>query len=348
MKLRRIAKSSVVVAAVALLGVGVAGMIAIAILTSESGSEFTPAAESRQAPIHTVAVESTPTPTAAPTLAAGPRPTPTATLAVIVESRSAPTTVPVESTPTPTVVPTVTVEPTSKPTATSTASIESTPIPTATPNATVVPTATVEPTATPVSAKTSSVNPTATPIQEPPKVLELPKKPEKSTLQPDRPGTGAESLGKGAGQGAVFTWEDGDATRRVVLQDDLVVQETTSNTPDDLVVAKMGADSVVRRQPRHDDNSLPVFRSESGGGLMALPGGVLLALDPEWDQAGINSFFSGNGISKDRTSELSFIENGFLVETEPGFPSLNLANELASRDGVIISSPNWWREAQPK
>ncbi len=93
---------------------------------------------------------------------------------------------------------------------------------------------------------------------------------------------------------------------------------------------------------------MPVFRSESGGELMTLPGGVLLALDPEWDLSRIDSFFLENDISKDRTSELTFIENGFFVETEPGFPSLDLANDLAAKDGVVISSPNWWREAQTK
>ena len=45
---------------------------------------------------------------------------------------------------------------------------------------------------------------------------------------------------------------------------------------------------------------------------------------------------------------MGFIENGFVVKTEPGFPSLELANELAARDGVLISSPNWWREVEAK
>jgi hypothetical protein len=146
----------------------------------------------------------------------------------------------------------------------------------------------------------------------------------------------------------VYTWEDGDRTQRVVLQDDLVVQDNTANTPDDVVVARGVGDSIVRKHPRHTQDDPPVFRSESGGGLMTLPGGVLLALDPDWDQAKVDSFFSQNGISKDRTSELDFIDNGFLVDTEPGFPSLELANELATNDGVLISSPNWWREAEAK
>ena len=45
---------------------------------------------------------------------------------------------------------------------------------------------------------------------------------------------------------------------------------------------------------------------------------------------------------------MGFLENGFLVETEPGFPSLELANALASQDGVVMSSPNWWTEIEAK
>lgn len=81
---------------------------------------------------------------------------------------------------------------------------------------------------------------------------------------------------------------------------------------------------------------------------MTLPGGVLLALDPEWDEAQIDSFFSNNGISPEQIEELGFMQNGFLVKTEAGFPSLELANSLASQDGVDISSPNWWTEVEAK
>ena len=50
----------------------------------------------------------------------------------------------------------------------------------------------------------------------------------------------------------------------------------------------------------------------------------------------------------DRVSELDYVANGFFVETEPGFPSLDLANALAVQDGVEVSSPNWAREVTPK
>ena len=182
-----------------------------------------------------------------------------------------------------------------------------------------------------------------------PTTLDLPELPDKS--QPPAPpterstrGAGPEQAASASGQGAAYTWEDGDRTIRVVLQDDLVVQKTAANAPDDVVVVKAGGDSIVQKQAKHGQDSRPVFRSESGGELMTLPGGVLLALDPEWDQARVETFFSQNGISADRTSELGFIENGFLVKTGPGFPSLELANALAGQDRVLVSSPNWWRE----
>ena len=359
MKLRRLAKSSIVVGAVALLGGAVAVLIAIAALTSEPEIEYTPAAEHQQAPIPTLVVEPTPTPTAAATLAVGPNPTPATTPTAQVESRSAPAAVPtveVEPKSAPTVAPIVTIETTPKVTTSPTVSVETRSAPAALPTVkveptstpTVVPTVKAVPTPAPTAVPVLTVNPAATPVLEPPKNAEKPEKPQQLSTRPNRSALEAESQAKGSGQGTVFTWEDGDTTRRVVLQDELVVQETAANTVDDVVVVEGVGDSIVQRQPRHDQNSLPVFRSESGDGLMTLPGGVLLALEPEWDQAKVDGFFSENGISKDRTSELDFIENGFLVETEPGFPSLNLANELAAKSGVIISSPNWWREAQPK
>ena len=81
---------------------------------------------------------------------------------------------------------------------------------------------------------------------------------------------------------------------------------------------------------------------------MTLPGGVLLALDPEWDKAQVDSFLSDNGISPEQVSELGFMKNGFLVETEAGFPSLELANSLAGQDGVEASTPNWWNEVKSR
>ena len=188
--------------------------------------------------------------------------------------------------------------------------------------------------------------------------LELPELPDKLQVQdgpqprvqpanPSPPMTRSEAAAS-LNEGEVYTWADGDRTLRVVLQEDLVVQDTASIAPNAEVVARGSTESIVRVNSGSAQDSLPVFRSQSGGGLMTLPGGVLLSLDPEWDQAQVESFFSENGISAERISELGFIPNGFLVETAPGFPSLELANDLAAQDGVVIASPNWSSQVEAK
>lgn len=193
------------------------------------------------------------------------------------------------------------------------------------------------------TAQASDPTPTTAPT------LRLPTLPDKSPQQAAPAGrTTATAEGVSPRQGAVYTWQDGDRTMRVVLQTDLAVQDTGANEPGDVLVVRSGSHNIVRKKAGRGTDAGPVFRSESGGGLMTLPGGVLLALDPGWDAAAVEGFFSRNGISTGRTSELGFMANGFLVETEPGFPSLELANALAAQDGVLSASPNWWREVEAR
>ena len=199
-------------------------------------------------------------------------------------------------------------------------------------------------TPTPVPAVESTAESVATSTHAPLKLSAAPDKSEPLASP-------AERLEKGTTlevEGTLYTWEDGDRTLRVLLQTNLVVQETASNTPEDVEVARGAGDSIVQKAAKHGQDAGPVFRSESGGGLMMLPGGVLLALDPKWDPVRVEGFFSRNNISSDQISELGFLENGFLVRTAPGFPSLELSNALAAQDGVVISSPNWWREVEAR
>ena len=146
------------------------------------------------------------------------------------------------------------------------------------------------------------------------------------------------------GSGAVYTYEDSDRTLRVILQEDLVVRQTGSDVPTDRMVRRTAGGSIVRGHFLYGAADLPVFRSPSGGGLMTLPGGVLLALDPEWDAARVERFFVENNIAQALISERDYMPNGFFVDTEPGFPSLELANTLAAQKGVVLSIPNWWLE----
>ena len=164
---------------------------------------------------------------------------------------------------------------------------------------------------------------------------------------PEPPPEGERVVSKGdrrGGGGVPYVWRDGDRIRRARLQPDLVLQPSSDNREDDVVVRHFGSESIVERQTRHAGRAvLPVFRDE-GGSLATLPGGVLVVLDPDWDQGRVNRFFSANGIKRSRVIQQAFADNAYLVETDPGFPSLELANELAELDGVVLSSPNWQTE----
>lgn len=143
-------------------------------------------------------------------------------------------------------------------------------------------------------------------------------------------------------EGSTYTWQDGDRTLRVTLQPGLSVGKEGNIVSSDESKARANSEG-----GRGDESALPVFTTGSGT-LMTLPGGVLLTLDPDWSQADIEAFLSENDIAPDHISEREWPQNSFFIETEPGFPSLNLANELAKQEGVKYSTPNWQMQMTTK
>lgn len=123
-------------------------------------------------------------------------------------------------------------------------------------------------------------------------------------------------------RGPTFTWHDGD-DQRTVWQDTR------------LTVADIAPEGGL------GDPSGPVFWSESNE-LMALPGGVVLMFDPAWAKGSIDAFIRANNINPSDVEAFDGLANAFKVATDPGLPSLRVANSLAGQDGVTISSPNWW------
>jgi hypothetical protein len=149
---------------------------------------------------------------------------------------------------------------------------------------------------------------------------------------------------KTASKGTVYTWHDGDREMRAVLQNDVPM----SNGDEDIAASDSAtansASGFFKSEGGGSRDVQPVFRSESGGGDMTLPGGVILLLDGTWDEAEVDRFLVKNQISSSQLTEMEFLENAYLIETAAGFPSLELANSLAGQDGVVSSSPNWQQE----
>ncbi len=275
-------------------------------------------------------------PTATPPATEDPEPTPVAT--------SAGTNATSTPEPTPAATPAAT-PPAATPAATAPAATAAPTTPAAT-AAPTTPAATAAPTPAPAAERTSKPSAAEGTERGPdsPEVSERPVREPKATPSGVSTTAGGSQGAAASARGQEYTWHDGDRVQSVYLETTLVVQPSTENTDDDIVARDDGEASIVQAQPRHDEaDTEPVFRSQAGD-LMTLPGGVLLALDPEWDQARVDRFFSDNQIDRSLVQERDFAINAFFVETDPGFPSLNLANELAEQEGVLISSPNWRTE----
>lgn len=163
-------------------------------------------------------------------------------------------------------------------------------------------------------------------------------------------------------------WYDGDLRRTVWVDADLSA-EFTSPTADGHGDTAPGLDQPmpapvrqagirfwkVGQATRPDEVAVrlsasplrrfsPVFRdTPSGGGPMrALPGGVIVYLDPNLPPAEIDAWlirYSPNVVRR-----LPIGPHVYLIDTPPGLESLETANRIHESGEVIAATPNWWTE----
>ncbi len=145
-------------------------------------------------------------------------------------------------------------------------------------------------------------------------------------------------------EGEIFTYKDGEYTRKVYLQKDFVVARSGSvfSRPQGAAGGDAVGGDIVGVASASGTDGLPVFRS-SAGGVMTLPGGVLVIFESTQTAEHIDAFFAARNIAADRLSPLGEIPNGFVVATDPGFPSLELATDLADEPELKLAAPNWKR-----
>jgi len=90
----------------------------------------------------------------------------------------------------------------------------------------------------------------------------------------------------------------------------------------------------------------PVFQTSYGSNL-ALPGNIIVELEPNFSEKQAEAFFGSKGLRIHKKLELDG-RNIYEVETPAGAASLNIANSLHGQTGVISSTPNWWRDVTAK
>ncbi|SNS64456.1 hypothetical protein SAMN06265795_104263 [Noviherbaspirillum humi] len=84
----------------------------------------------------------------------------------------------------------------------------------------------------------------------------------------------------------------------------------------------------------------PVLRDSPDGPMRALPGNVVVQLDPKWSDADVNAWLAQNRLTEVR--RLAFGKNILIVGAPPGLAALDLANRLQQSGTVVFSEPEWW------
>ncbi len=88
-------------------------------------------------------------------------------------------------------------------------------------------------------------------------------------------------------------------------------------------------------------NHSPVFKD--GGSMRALPGGVVVILNPSLTQLEVEQWFESQQL--EIANQLTFAKYAYLVSTDAGLAALNVANRLVEESDkqiVISVTPNWW------
>lgn len=168
-----------------------------------------------------------------------------------------------------------------------------------------------------------------------------------------------------------YVWYDGDSPRRVWLDPQVVAvfedpdgsasqsvrsiapqaQQLPSRTPGLRLwrLPQNGSSTVRSLQALEPDARVsPVLRDSPSarGSMRALPGGVIVYLDPDLSGEQASAWLQQQNLQLQR--QLFAGQNVFLVETAAGLPALELANQLRQQPGVVAAMPDWWQELEPR
>lgn len=92
----------------------------------------------------------------------------------------------------------------------------------------------------------------------------------------------------------------------------------------------------------------PVFHDgpSSTASMRALPGNIIVYLDPSWDAAAAKTWMQQRNMEV--VKKLDIGPNIFVIKTGPGLEALETANILYKSGEVKAAFPDWWQEVQAK
>lgn len=165
-----------------------------------------------------------------------------------------------------------------------------------------------------------------------------------------------------------YVWYDGDQERKVWLNPGLIAEfpsdkDGPENYPEAMASVRQEKGARVWRleegsaqggvirglKTSHPQGRFsPVFHdgSTSGGRKRALPGNIIVYLDPAWDSPAVRQWVSERNLEIIQKLEIG--PNIFVLKTGPGLEALELANTLYLTGEVVAAMPNWWKEVSTR
>lgn len=135
---------------------------------------------------------------------------------------------------------------------------------------------------------------------------------------------------------APYYWYDGSKKRVIHLQTGMVADFDQKS-----VLQQAGTQKAL------SDNQSPVFAGQPGSGpVRALPGGVIVRFDRALTEQQVNARLAPYNAAVSRPIGSS--GRTWLIGTDAGMPSLELANTLFESGLVESAAPNWWQERKRK
>lgn len=90
----------------------------------------------------------------------------------------------------------------------------------------------------------------------------------------------------------------------------------------------------------------PVFHvgPSSTTGMRALPGNIIVYLNPAWDAAAVSAWLEKRKLEV--VKKLPIGTNAYVIKTGPGLEALDTANNLHKSGEVKAAFPDWWQEVE--
>ena len=141
--------------------------------------------------------------------------------------------------------------------------------------------------------------------------------------------TAAQTIPTKRGQGGVRLWKLNEAGK---------ANETAK--PNDTATTAIRNLKAIYPQGRY--SAILHDGPSDAGRMRALPGNIIVYLNPQWDEAAVKSWLSSHQLAIVKKLEIG--PNIYVIKTGPGLEALTIANTLYRSGEVQAAFPDWWQE----